>query len=459
MANISLGNTLTTGLVFTSDTTGNLVVTSTGGYIDLSNSTGGMVLPVGNTDQRPATVANGTLRYNTTTSAVEGYVAGAWGSIGGAGGGPTWANIQTGNFTASAGNAYPVNTTSNPIWVTLPSSPGAGNVIILTDYKQTFGANAVTINPNGSNIYGVSSNVLLNTSGESVNLVYIDSTQGWLCYSGFINNPVGPYAIDLLLVAGGGGGAAGYGGGGGGGGGAVIATLQVAPGTGYSIIIGAGGAGYPGYNNSPQSWTANHGANGTPSSGFTNTAIGGGGGGGAETAGYNGGSGGGGGGAPTFSGGSGTFGQGNAGGASASAPNYGAGGGGGAGAVGGNGSSTTGGTGGAGVNWQSLGSYYAGGGGGGTYNVGTAGGGGIGGGGAGSNSSAAGTSGTTNTGGGGGGGNGQTPGPNAQGGGGGGGSGIAIIRYVGGQRGSGGTIVSSGGYTYHTFTSSSTYTA
>ena len=40
-----------------------------------------------------------------------------------------------------------------------------------------------------------------------------------------------------------------------------------------------------------------------------------------------------------------------------------------------------------------------------------------------------------------------------------GGSGIVIIRYFGAQRGTGGTVTSSGGYTIHTFTSSGTYTA
>ena len=38
-------------------------------------------------------------------------------------------------------------------------------------------------------------------------------------------------------------------------------------------------------------------------------------------------------------------------------------------------------------------------------------------------------------------------------------SGILIIRYLGTQKGSGGTVTSAGGYTYHTFTSSSTYTS
>jgi hypothetical protein len=40
-----------------------------------------------------------------------------------------------------------------------------------------------------------------------------------------------------------------------------------------------------------------------------------------------------------------------------------------------------------------------------------------------------------------------------------GGSGIVIISYLGSQRGTGGTVTSSGGYTIHTFTSSGTYNA
>jgi hypothetical protein len=40
-----------------------------------------------------------------------------------------------------------------------------------------------------------------------------------------------------------------------------------------------------------------------------------------------------------------------------------------------------------------------------------------------------------------------------------GGSGVVIVRYLGSQRGSGGTVTSAGGYTIHTFASSGTYTA
>jgi hypothetical protein len=73
--------------------------------------------------------------------------------------------------------------------------------------------------------------------------------------------------------------------------------------------------------------------------------------------------------------------------------------------------------------------------------------------GTGANESLGATAGTENTGGGGGGGWYRSPQSGA------GGSGIVIIRYLGSQRGTGGTVVSSGGYTYHTFTSSGTYTA
>jgi hypothetical protein len=36
---------------------------------------------------------------------------------------------------------------------------------------------------------------------------------------------------------------------------------------------------------------------------------------------------------------------------------------------------------------------------------------------------------------------------------------VAIIAYLGTQKGSGGTITSANGYTIHTFTTSGTYTA
>ena len=64
------------------------------------------------------------------------------------------------------------------------------------------------------------------------------------------------------------------------------------------------------------------------------------------------------------------------------------------------------------------------------------------------------TAGTANTGGGGGAGTAGNSGNGKAGG-----SGIVIVRYSGSQRGSGGTVTTTGGYTYHVFTSGGTFTA
>ena len=268
---------------------------------------------------------------------------------------------------------------------------------------------------------------------------YDATTSAWLQFS----QPAG-YSVNYLVVAGGGGGGAGYAGGGGAGG-LLSSSATLSSGTAYTITVGSGGAG-----SSSGSATGTNG-NSSVLTGFA-TAIGGGGGGSYNLA-ANGNSGGSGGGAAhtgsTVA--AGTSGQGNAGGTSASG--IAGAGGGGASAVGSNVSvAQTGGAGGAGLANSISGSSvtYAGGGGGGS-GTGTGGAGGAGGGGAGG-TSAVGTAGSANTGGGGGGGAVSANGGN-------GGSGIVIISYLGSQRGTGGTVTSSGGYTIHTFTSSSTYNA
>ena len=269
---------------------------------------------------------------------------------------------------------------------------------------------------------------------------------GEIYQSGFWQSMNFAYQIDFLVVGGGGGGGGRYMAGGGGGGGYLAVTDTAGSAAAYAIVVGAGGAG--------GSAESVPGSNGGNSSFNTTTAIGGGGGGSYSSIinGYSGGSGGGGSGYSGI-GGSGTTGQGNAGGNGAV---YGAGGGGGASAVGQNGIDTNqGGDGGAGGLWN--GNYYAGGGGGGDYQGagGSAGGSGVGGNGAALNGTP--TAGVTNRGGGGGGANGYAGGAAILGGN--GGSGVVIVRYLGSQRASGGTVTSSGGYTYHTFTSSGTFTA
>jgi len=273
-------------------------------------------------------------------------------------------------------------------------------------------------------------------------------TAGWQAVTSLL------YNVSYLAVAGGAGGGLGSGGGGGAGG-LLTGTVGVSSGASYSIVIGAGGTG--------ATSSAVAGGAGGNTTGLTVSATGGGGGGSytgsssSTTVGQAGGSGGGGSGrnGTAQAGGAGTSGQGFAGGASQSAANYGSGGGGGASAAGSVGGTTAGGAGGAGFSSSISGSAvtYGGGGGGGATDSTTAGAGGSGGGGAGSANPGTGTAGTANLGGGGGGGGGTA------GNGGAGGSGVFVISYAGAQRGTGGTVTSSGGNTIHTFTSSGTYTA
>ena len=396
---------------------------------------------------------------------------------------------KTSPFTSVSGKGYFVNTTSGAVTVTLPASPSAGDIVSIKDYANTFDTNNVTLGRNGSKIGGTCADATLDTEGDSITLVYVDGTKGWLniqtddtvqanlfvaatggcvttCGNFKIHTfnsdanfvvtnaglPAGSTTVDYMVVAGGGGGGRGAVAGGGGAGGyressgaasgcytasplaACVSALPVSVQT-YPISVGGGGTSpYP-----------PGGSGGVGSNSVFSTITSAGGGGGtfyfnAPAPENNGGSGGGAGGHPGQSrtGGSGNTPpvsppQGNNGG-NAQPANYGSGGGGGAGAVGTNGSGTTGGAGGAGVTSCITASPVAraGGGGGGTEGgpngAGGTGGGGIAGPGP-STAGGAGTPGTTNTGGGGGGASRGSTGPCGDFAGGSGGSGIVVIRY------------------------------
>ena len=66
-----------------------------------------------------AIVAGTNITANASTGVVQ---------ISASGGGLSWQSVQTSNFTATSGDAYPVNTTSGSITATLPASPTAGQM-------------------------------------------------------------------------------------------------------------------------------------------------------------------------------------------------------------------------------------------------------------------------------------------------------------------------------------------
>ena len=87
---------------------------------------------------------------------------------------------KTATFSAVSGEGYFCNTTSTAFTVNLPAGV-AGAIVSLADYAATWQTNAVTVSPNGAEKIGsINADVTLNTEGQSVTFVYVDSTQGWI---------------------------------------------------------------------------------------------------------------------------------------------------------------------------------------------------------------------------------------------------------------------------------------
>jgi len=234
---------------------------------------------------------------------------------------------KTATFTAVSGEGYFANTSGGAFTMNLPAGV-AGAIVSVADYTRTFQTNNLTITPNGSEkIGGVSNgNFVAVTEGQSITLIYVDGTEGWIntsestgqaaesfisasggtitCSGNFrIHTFTGPGTftvsslatvtsnneVSYMAVAGGGGGGTVGGGGGGAGGfresksgvddytaspieGSTPITVTA---TSFPITVGGGGA--PSCGSSPNIGV--RGAPGTNSTFSTITSAGGGGGG------------------------------------------------------------------------------------------------------------------------------------------------------------------------------------
>ena len=92
-------------------------------------------------------------------------------------------DVKTSTFTAVAGKGYLVNTTGGAITVNLPAG-SAGAQIALADYAGTWDTNNCTVATNGSEkIQGTSDNAIFSRDREALQILYVDSTQGWIITS------------------------------------------------------------------------------------------------------------------------------------------------------------------------------------------------------------------------------------------------------------------------------------
>jgi len=90
--------------------------------------------------------------------------------------------IKTSNYTASANDKIMADTSSSILTITLPLDPEVGFTVMLSDYSGTWFTNNLTVNGNGENIDGSSSNKSYDIDDAKVELIYKDSTTGWKSY-------------------------------------------------------------------------------------------------------------------------------------------------------------------------------------------------------------------------------------------------------------------------------------
>jgi hypothetical protein len=82
--NISIGNLQISNTTITTDgTIGNITLQPTGNGVVIIDTTTGLVIPVGNTDQRPSPGTTGTLRFNTDYTRIEYYDGAEWDIVAG----------------------------------------------------------------------------------------------------------------------------------------------------------------------------------------------------------------------------------------------------------------------------------------------------------------------------------------------------------------------------------------
>ena len=108
------------------------------------NSHGGLMLPKGTTSERPQlsgvrqpTDANGTIRYNTTTSSIEAYVGGAWEVVRAPGASTV--------YKQTLGPGDDIETDFGPL-AQIPSS--ADNIIVLVENVMQISTTNFTIDYN-----------------------------------------------------------------------------------------------------------------------------------------------------------------------------------------------------------------------------------------------------------------------------------------------------------------------
>jgi len=83
----------------------------------------------------------------------------------------SWTTIST-NIELDSNSKNIIDTTTNPIDLTLPPGPGLGTEVRIIDGGGNAGSNNITLNRNGENIMGADSNLVIDIDEAAIGLVY-----------------------------------------------------------------------------------------------------------------------------------------------------------------------------------------------------------------------------------------------------------------------------------------------
>jgi len=88
--------------------------------------------------------------------------------------------VVSASETVQAGAQLLVNTNGGAVTITLPASPATGDEVSFIDQGYDFNTNALTIGRNSSNIANAAGDLVVNTQGAGLTLVFSgDATTGW----------------------------------------------------------------------------------------------------------------------------------------------------------------------------------------------------------------------------------------------------------------------------------------
>jgi hypothetical protein len=249
-ANSLLGNTLSSNVIFSSLTTvGTLVNLSVSGNVTLANitvvdttlsstgnliafaGTSGIVLPSGNTAQRPVSPPTGTTRFNITLDSTETYDGVQWVAGGNVVAPGTISNQQI--TPSGVGNTFALNqesTTSsvlvsiNGVWqqptvaytvtgnsITFTQTPFNTDIIdirfisFLTEVSyltNSAGNSAINVSPYGNILFTTANNTFATMTSSSFDINYSVSTAGNVTVGGLLTSPLQTKASNASGTAG-----------------------------------------------------------------------------------------------------------------------------------------------------------------------------------------------------------------------------------------------------------------